>query len=140
MQIYGLSINFDYDSTKEYRFKYESQCDCAYCRNYYKEFKKKHLETSKFLEELGLDIKFPLEIMPLLYDQKNNIMEYISYYPVKGTIDGNKIVLNLEKLEVRVLKGSDLNNPCPNPKMEEPYLLIEISGVNLPWTLDEDIE
>lgn len=138
--MYELDINFDYDSTKEYRIKYESQCDCTYCRNYYRTFKMKYLKTSKLLEKHGLDIEFPLEIMPLQYDGLNNKLEYVSYYPVKGTMDKDELILSLEELEIRVLKGSDLNNPCPNPKMEEPYLLMEISGIKLPWILDEDVE
>ena len=138
--MYGLDINFNYNTTKEYKFRYESQCDCAYCRNYYKTFKIKYIKTSKLLEDFGLFIDFPLEIMPLEYDKMNKEMEYISYYPVKGTIDEDSLILNLEELEVRILKGSDLNNPCPNPKMELPYLLIEISGIKLPWILDEEIE
>lgn len=138
--MYGLKINFDYDATKEYKFKYESQCDCAYCRNYYKTFKAKYLKTSRLLEEFGLDIGFPLEIVPLQYDELNNKMEYISYYPVKGTIDKDELTLDIEELEVRIFKASDSNNLCPNPKMEKPYLLIEISGIQLPWILDEDIK
>ncbi|WP_195838032.1 hypothetical protein [Tissierella pigra] len=92
------------------------------------------------MENFGLCIDFPLETMPLEYDEMNKEIEYISYYPVKGTIDEDSLILNLEELEVRILKGSDLNNPCPNPKMEAPYLLIEISGIKLPWILDEEIE
>ena len=138
--MYGLDINLDYNTTKEYRFRYESQCDCAYCRNYYKTFKIKYIKMSKLLEDFGLCIDFPLETMPLEYDEMNKEMGYISYYPVKGTIDEDSLILNLEELEVRILKGSDLNNPCPNPKMEAPYLLIEISGIKLPWILDEEIE
>jgi len=138
--LYGLDINFDYDFTKEYRFKYESQCDCAYCINYYKTFKEKYPKTSKFLEEFGLGIGFPLEIMPLEYDKMDNEMGYTSYYPVKGTMDKDELILNSDGIEVRVFKGSDLNNPCPNPKMGEPYLIIEISEIRLPWILDEDVE
>ena len=138
--MYVLDINFDYNTTKEYKFRYESQCDCAYCRNYYKTFKVKYIKTSKLLEVFGLCVNFPLETMPLEYDKINMEMQYISYYPVKGRIDKDILILNLEELEVRILKGSDLNNPCPNPKMELPYLLIEISGIKLPWILDEKIE
>ncbi|HSH36776.1 hypothetical protein [Schnuerera sp.] len=83
---------------------------------------------------------FPLEAMPLEYDKISNEMQYISYYPVKGRIDKDILILNLEELEVRILKGSEINNPCPNPKMKLPYLLIEISGIKLTWILDEDIE
>lgn len=136
--MYGLDINFDYDITKEYRFKYEIQCDCAYCRNYYKAFKINYPNTSDFLEELGLDIEFPLEIMPLEYNKLEDKMEYISYYPIKGSTNKNKLILNLDQAEIRVLKGSDRNNPCPNPKMKEPYLLIEIARIKLPWVLDEN--
>lgn len=134
-----LNINFDYDSTKEYRLKYESQCSCAYCRNYYKTFKKKYPKTSKLLEKYGLNVEFPIEIISLTYDRQNNEIEYEVYYPIKGTMDKDEIILNLEELEIRILKGSINNNLCPNPKMEEPYLLIEISGVKLPWILNECI-
>lgn len=135
-----LGINYDYDSTKEYRFKYEGQCDCAYCRNYYKTFKTNYPETSKFLERFGLDVEFPLEIMPLQYDKLNNVMEYISFYPIKGTLAKDEIILNIEELELRIFKGKNSNNPCPNPKMEDPYLLVEVSGIKLPWVLDKNIE
>ena len=47
--MYVLDINFDYNTTKEYKFRYESQCDCAYCRNYYKTFKVKYIGTGKKL-------------------------------------------------------------------------------------------
>ena len=111
----GLDINFDYNFTKEYRFKYDSQCECAYCRNYYKTFKMKYLNTSRLLEEFGLDIEFPLEIMPLEYDKLDNKMEYISYYPVKGTMDKDKLILNLEELEIIRIKKSSCTSPsiCP---------------------------
>ncbi len=138
--MYGLDISFDYNISREYRFKYESQCDCGYCRNYYKTFKPSYPESSKLLEFFGLAVDFPLEIMPLEYDKLKNEMEYLAYYPVKGKIDEDSISLNLEELEIRFLKGNQENNPCPNPKMEEPYLLIEISGIRLAWVLDEEAE
>ncbi len=136
----GLDISYDYNATKEYRFKNKYQCDCSYCRNYYKTFRIKYVETSKILEDFGLSVEFPLEAMPLGYDKSDNNMGYISYYPVKGTIGEDILILKLEELEVRILRGSDSDNPCPNPKMEEPYLLIEIAGIKLPWILDEEIE
>lgn len=34
-----LNIKFDYHATEQYRGKYEYQCDCAYCRNYYRTFR-----------------------------------------------------------------------------------------------------
>lgn len=138
--MYGLDINFDYDITKEYRFKYEIQCDCGYCRNYYKAFKKIYPRTTEFIEEFGLDVNFPLETMPLEYDRMERKIGYISYYPIKGTLDVDKKTLQIEGLEVRILRGSDFNNPCPNPKMNHPYLLLEVSGIILPWVLDEDAE
>ena len=137
--MYGLNINFDYDITKNYRLEHENQCDCAYCRNYYETFKTKYPNIARFLEEFGLDIKFPLEIMPLEYNKLHDEMKYISYYPVKGVINKNKLILNLDKAEIRILKSSDSNNLCPTPKMKEPYLLVEISGIKLPWVLDEDV-
>ncbi|NLV89261.1 MAG: hypothetical protein GX021_07875 [Tissierellia bacterium] len=62
-------------------------------------------------------------------------MAYISYYPVKGTMEKDELILNIEGLELRIFKGSESNSPCPSPKMEEPYLLIEIWGIKLPWVL-----
>ena len=134
------NINFDYKLTKEYRYKYENQCDCAYCRNYYKSFKRKYPKTIEFLEEFGLDVNFPLEAMPLEYDKLNNKMEYTVYYPVKGNMEEDEHVFTLEMLIITIFKGSNMDNPCPNPKMEEPYLLIELNGVKLPWLLEEEVE
>lgn len=136
----GLKINNDYVTTKAYRFKYERQCDCAYCRNYYRTFKEKYPQTSALLESLGLDSDYPLEIMPFQYDERSNEREYFAFYPVKGTIDQDEIKVDLEGLEIHVFKGSPEDNPCPNPQMEEPYLLIGISGIKLPWVVDADSE
>lgn len=47
---------------------------------------------SKLLEDFGLCIDFTLETMPLEYDEINKEIEYISYYPVKGTIDEDSSV------------------------------------------------
>lgn len=135
-----LGINFDYKLTKEYRYKYESQCVCAYCRNYYRSFKVKYPKTSEFLEEFGLDVNFPLEAMPLEYDKLNDKMEYTIYYTVKGSMIEDGYVSTLEALDIIIFKGLNMDNPCPNPKMEEPYLLIELSGVKLPWLLEEGVE
>lgn len=138
--MYKSDIRFEYETTKEYRYKYESQCDCAYCRNYYESFKKTYPKTTELMEEFGLDVNFPLEIMPLEYNREKGKMGYISYYPIKGILDKDKKLLLLEELELRILKGSYSNNPCPNPKMNQPYLLLEVSGIRLPWVLNEDAE
>ena len=134
-----LDIDFDYNLTKEYRLRYENQCDCTYCRNYYETFETKYPDTARFLERFGLSVGFPLEIMPLGYNKPHEEMEYIAYYPIKGTMGVDELILNLEGLEVRVLKDADLNNLCPSPKMKRPYLLIEVSGIKLPWVLDKDV-
>jgi hypothetical protein len=136
--VHNLKINNDYEITKEYRLKYEEQCDCAYCRNYYKTFKAKYPHTAELLESLGLDSDYPLETMPFQYDERSNEREYLAFYPVKGTIDQDEIRVPLEGLEIHVFNGSPDDNPCPNPQMDEPYLLISISGIKLPWVVDEN--
>lgn len=136
----NLEIVNDYKITEEYRFKYEKQCSCSYCRNYYKTFKEKYPQTSKFLKKLGLDPDYPLEIMLSLYDEPENQMDYLSFYPAKGSMGEDEISVSIEGLEIKVFKGSSKEIPCPKPQMEEPYLLVGISGVILPWILDEDPE
>ena len=136
--MHDLNINIDHEATKRYREINSYQCDCSYCRNYYISFKDKYPKTSTFIEGFGLDINFPLEVMPLPYDSKDKTMGYTVYYPVKGEIFNEIFELKLEGLYIRVLKESDSKNLCPKPKMEEPYLLMEINGIKLPWLLDED--
>lgn len=138
--MYELNLKFDYNATKEYREEYEELCDCAYCRNYYKGFKSKYPKTATFIKRFGLDVNNPLEIMPHQYNKKDNKFEYTSYYPVKGEIFEDKININMENLQIFLMKGSHRNNPCPNPHMEEPYFLIEITDIKLHWTLSEEIE
>ena len=135
-----LQINVDKEATKAYRIKYEQQCSCAYCRNYYKTFTMKYPQTSKLLTELGLDTAYPLEIMPFQFDHRSNEKEYMSFYRVKGNMDEHEINLVSEELAIHIFKGSHEKNPCPNPQMEEPYILIGISGIRLPWVMDEDPE
>lgn len=142
--MYDLNIKFDFFDTKKYREINNDQCDCAYCRNYYKTFINKYPEITSFLEEFGLDINYPLEAMPekeiLAESDKNDkTMEYTVYFPVKGEIFEDELIIRIENTKLRILKGSDSKNPCPNPKMEEPYLLLELNSIKLPWILDEDL-
>lgn len=138
--MHDLNINIDLKATKRYREINSYQCDCSYCRNYYISFKDKYPKTSAFIEGFGLDINFPLEAMPLPYDNKDKTKGYTVYYPVKGEIFTEVFELKIEDLYIRVLKGSDSKNLCPRPKMQEPYLLIEINDIKLPWVLDKEIE
>lgn len=143
--MYDLNIKFDYNITKKYRDINNYQCDCAYCRNYYKTFINKYPKITSFLEGFGLDINYPLEAMPekeipTEADKTDKTMEYTVYFPVKGEIFEDELIIRIENTNVRILKESDSKQICPSPKMEEPYLIIELNSIELPWILDEELE
>ena len=117
--MYGLDINFDYNTTQEYKFRYESQCDCAYCRNYYKTFKVKYIKTSKLLEDFGLYVDFPLEAMPLEYDKINKEIESKKKGLLKGDVSAS---------EHKILELSDVLNAQP----ESPLLVLVKDALDKP--------
>ena len=126
----------DITATMEYSAKEAAEhCDCAYCRNFYAAVDSTYPELRPFLAQFGVDIEAPDELLPYDFPQK---MQYYGYYAVCGRIHqtGKKPIM-VSGTGIRPDRFSDLhiNSGC-----QEPYFFLNVSGINLPWVLDEPME
>ena len=53
--ISSFEIEVDYNTTANYRDKYNKQCTCRYCRNYYEAFEIFYPEITEHLKMFGVD-------------------------------------------------------------------------------------
>lgn len=124
----------DYEKTRSY-YKTHSVCDCCCCRNLYAQVRKAAPKLTAFLETFGADISRP--------DENSSIeMEnYIDYLFIGYTVTG-KIVspgyyeTEMDGLKVAISDGSTPYDWFPN-EQTEPCFFISVSGLSLPWVLDE---
>lgn len=128
----GYVFSVDRDKTSEY-YTTHSLCDCDGCRNFYKQIKGLFPELEKFLAEFGVDIAGPDE-MPW-YDIGDHI-QYTPYYTVTGKIEkiGTQKT-GFGNLNVIFYQSGSPYTDIPN-EQAEPYFIIGVSKIDLPWILD----
>ena len=121
---------------REKTFKYyatHSTCDCDGCQNFYKQINGLFSELEKFLTVFGVDIAKPEELM--WYDIDNYI-EYCPYYTATGNFKASyKYEIDFGKLKAVFYQNDDPMAYIPN-EQTEPYFVIEILNITLPWTLN----
>ena len=123
----------DIVKTKEY-YNTHSLCDCVCCRNYYKQIEKELPKLKEFLDEFGVDISKPDEIMSVENDG------YIDYINVDYTVCGN--VINMSEYEIDIYDNLFLNVivtegfASPNEQTGE-YFTLSVMNIRLPWVLQE---
>ena len=126
-------FSVDIEKTKKY-YKTHSLCDCDICRNYYTQIKAKFPKLNDFLNEFGVDISRPDEIMSIEIDNK---AEYIN---VDYTVCGN--IKQMGEYEIDIHDNSFLSivvkngYSSPNEQTGE-YFTISVNQIDLPWILDE---
>ena len=102
-------------------------CDCAYCRNYYKEIKSAYPALDEYLQSLGIDIEKPFEAMPL--EPYEGFLEYSGVqYVVLGSPSGfeETAVGNVHIV---------IADSHPMTGIEEEHFVIEAYPITLPWTM-----
>lgn len=62
IKINNYKFSVDIEKTKEY-YNTHSLCDCVCCRNYYKQIEKELPKLKEFLDNFGVDIAKPDEVM-----------------------------------------------------------------------------
>lgn len=109
-------------------------CDCVCCRNYYKQIEQELPKLKEFLDDLGVDISKPDEIMSVENEG------YIDYLNVDYTVCGN--VINMSEHEIDVYDNLFLNVivtegfASPNEQTGE-YFTLSVTNIRLPWVLNE---
>lgn len=126
-------FSVDVEKTQEY-YKTHSICDCVCCRNYYAQIKNKLPKLNDFLNEFGVDISRPDEILSV---EMNN---YIDYINVDYTVCGN--IKSMGEYEIDIYDNLFLSIvvtngfASPNEQTGE-YFTISVMQIELPWVLDE---
>lgn len=128
----GYVFSVDRDKTSEY-YTMHSLCGCDGCQNFYKQIKGLFPELEKFLAEFGVNVAGPDE-MPW-YDINNRI-QYTPYYTVIGKIEKiGQQKTSFENLNVVFYQSGSPYTDIPNEQVE-PYFIIGVSKIDLPWILD----
>lgn len=129
-------VNFDISVTELYYQNYTDLCQCASCRNFYKNANSVYVDTRKFIEQFGADIAKPIELESVVSDKKRGLVEYTLYYAVYGTIE------ILDESDIQIGKNSISAVPkevSPNTDISEPYFVFAVYNIWLPWTVDDNI-
>ena len=114
----------DQEATAAYTLKCSTDhCTCAYCRNYYESVDIAHPTLRPFLEQFGIILEGPCEIMPF---EPTLVM---ACYRVSGAI------LQQGKSKMHI-DGVPL---IPEPSDRGTFLLW-VGEMELPWTQNEPME
>ncbi|MBQ3128683.1 MAG: hypothetical protein IJC13_06560 [Clostridia bacterium] len=124
----------DIEKTKEYYLS-NSICDCPGCRNLYAQIKTLSDELTAFLSEFGIDICRPDESADI--EMKDHIDYLFVAYTVTGKIKGEGIYeTDIDGFHIKISKGDTPQDWFPS-EQTEPCFFISITGISLPWILDE---
>ena len=126
-------FDVDMSATMEYSAKEAAEhCDCAYCRNFYASIDDAYPHLRPFLAQFGVDIEGPDELMPFVATL------YAAAYAVEGRImQFGQSSIRVDGVAVTPEKAQDamINCGCKNP-----YFIISVGTMVLPWVLDEPME
>ena len=127
MEIGSEEIMYDFNFTNVYRDKYNKQCMCEECINFRTHFYNRYEEVALFINQFGININYPLEIVDCGIDDEKNKREYIAYYLVKGTLSTSQIHKKIENVDLIFFNPDEIKNKYSNSDMKKPYFIIEIS-------------
>ena len=85
-----MKYKVDIEATKSYLDIYNEHCQCMYCKNYLKTFESTYPKAAKALQQLGINIDYPLEIIDFCWNENEDKRIYESYYSVKGELFEDK--------------------------------------------------
>lgn len=105
-------------------------CMCGYCRNFYQAIDPTYPTLRPFLARFGVNVEGPDELSPF----EPTIYE-VSYI-VNGTIlrSSNKSIY-VDGIPIKILTSEEADMDTVRP---EPYFVLVIGLMELPWLLSED--
>ena len=124
----------DIEKTKAY-YRSNSLCACPGCRNLYAQIKTLSDELTVFLAEFGVDICRPDESADM------EMKDYIDYlfvgYTVTGRMESAGVYeTDIADFHIKISRGDTPHDWFPN-EQKEPCFFIAVTGITLPWVLDE---
>lgn len=124
LKVADWRFQVDKETTREKTTKNAfDHCECAYCKNYYETVSIAHPKIAPFLEEFGVNIAGPSELMPF----EPTLL--LGCYRVQGEIlQWGKTELYLDGVSIA-------------PEMsEEGTFLLWVGELELPWLQQEPVE
>ncbi len=130
----GAVFHVDFEKTKTY-YQTHSLCECCCCRNLYAQIKQAAPKLDQFLSTFGVDITKPDEAASV------EMTDYIDYLFVGYTVTGKMEFEDLyekqiDKYKITISHGDNPYEWFPH-EQKEPCFFISVSGISLPWVLDE---
>ncbi len=124
----------DVEKTREYYLS-NTLCDCSGCRNLYIQIETISEKLVDFLSEFGIDICRPDESANV---EMNNYIDYLFIgYTVVGRIETEGVYeTDIEDFHIKISKGDTPDDWFPN-EQKEPCFFVSVTGVSLPWVLEE---
>lgn len=124
----------DIEKTSEYYLS-NTLCDCSGCRNLYIQIETISEKLVDFLSEFGIDICRPDESANV---EMNNYIDYLFIgYTVVGRIETEGVYeTDIEDFHIKISKGDTPGDWFPN-EQKEPCFFVSVTGVSLPWVLEE---
>ncbi len=124
----------DLDRTMAY-YQSHSVCTCSSCRNLYGQIQVRFAQLTVFLAEFGVDIFRPDEVAPVEHD---GCVDYLFIgYTVTGSILNDGVYeTDLGNCHIKISRGDTPWDSFPN-EQTQPHFYITVTGITLPWTLDE---
>ena len=120
-----VSLNMEISSAQA-----ADHCMCGYCRNFYAAIDSACPSMRTFLAQFGADIEGPDELSPF------EPTIYEASYIINGTIGRTSdFDLSVDGIPVRIVKSENADMDTVRP---EPYFVLVIGLIELPWVLDED--
>lgn len=124
----------DIEKTREYYLS-NLLCVCPGCRNLYAQIKTLSGELTSFLSEFGVDICRPDESADV--EMNNNIDYLFVGYTVTGRIETEGVYeTDIADFHIKISKGDTPYDWFPN-EQKEPCFFISVTGISLPWVLEE---
>lgn len=123
LQIDDWIFDIDVEKTAEHSsFAASDHCTCGYCENYYRAARLQYPGLRRFLLQFGLQTEGPVEMYPF------EPTLYLALYRVTGRI-------------VAFGKGPMMADgvPVTAQPSEEPFFMLEVGEMVLPWLLQEDM-
>lgn len=110
----------------------QEHCDCGYCRNYYAGLDRACPSLRPFLAQFGLDAEGPDELCPF------EPTIYEATYIVQGQIiHHGQEQLYIDQIPLRIYPAKDADMCTEHP---DPYFVLRIGLMELPWSLDEPMD
>lgn len=110
----------------------KEHCDCGYCRNYYAGLDHAFPGLRPFLAKFGLDAEGPDELCPF------EPTIYEATYIVQGRIlRHGKEQLRIDQIPLYIYPAAEADMCTEHP---EPYFVLRIGLMELPWSLNEPMD